>query len=335
MALVFGGLRVGESNSARPSVVVDATNAVGILKVRLALIQPSIPQTVKWDDDANLKAFQTILDLSAEAMEAKPDIVIWPEAALPRLLQYHEDTYKAVTGFARSHRVWMMVGAEDATPGEGPDGANNPNYFNSAFLVSPQGRLEMESKYDKRHLVIFGEYVPLARWLPFLRMFSPVGAGFTPGAGPVWMAPAAPFDVRAAPLICFEDCLPWMAREHVDADTDFLLNLTNDGWFGASSQQWQHAANSAFRAVENGVPMVRCANNGLSCWADEFGVLHDIEFDNGQSVYASGYKLIELEFWRPRVARVQTFYNRHGDWFGWSCAFLSVALLARSLRGRP
>lgn len=332
IALFFGVQRMGEPISSRFG---GNPSGEGVRTLRLAVVQPSIPQTVKWDDDANLKAFQIIQDLSAEAMKEKPDVVIWPEAALPKLLRYDEDTYRIVTEFARENGVWMLIGSEDAEAGEGPDGAEKPKFFNSAFVVTPEGGIDMESKYDKRHLVIFGEYVPLAKWLPFLRVFSPVGSGFAAGEEPVWMKFDETDTFRAAPLICFEDCFPGLARSHVDAETDFLINFTNDGWFGASSQQWQHAANSAFRAVENGVPMVRCANNGLSCWADEFGVLHEVEFANGQSVYGAGYKILELEFSRPRPKRTPTFYNRHGDWFGWSCVLLCLALLTQSWRRRP
>ncbi|MFT4588308.1 MAG: apolipoprotein N-acyltransferase [Limisphaerales bacterium] len=331
-ALVFGVLRVSDSVAPQPGEAAASDGHVRTL--RIALVQPSIPQTVKWDDEANLKAFQIIQDLSAEAMKDKPDVVIWPEAAMPKLLQYDEDTYRTVTSFARENKVWMLIGGEDAIAGEGPEGEKNPKFFNSAFVVTPEGEVDMESKYDKRHLVIFGEYVPLADWLPFLRVFSPVGSGFTAGTEPVWMKFDETEKFRVAPLICFEDCVASLAREHVDAETDFLLNLTNDGWFGASSQQWQHAANSAFRAVENGVPIVRCANNGLSCWADKYGVLHGVEFENGQSIYEAGYKIVELEFRRPRAPGQTTFYNRHGDWFGWGCVLLSAALLAQTFRKR-
>ena len=292
--------------------------------VRIALIQPSIPQTVKWDKEANQKAFQVILDLTEEAMVEKPEIVVWPEAALPKLLRYDQDTHAAVTGLAIRHKVWLFIGADDAEPVEAPDDEREAIFFNSAFAVSPQGQLT--AQYNKRRLVMFGEYVPLSEWLPFLRMFSPVGNGFTPGKEPVWFETRAPHNLRVGPLICFEDIFSDLAREHVDENTDFLLNVTNDGWFGAGSQQWQHAANAAFRAVENGVPIVRCANNGISCWADEFGILRETAFADGRSEYAAGYRIVKLPRQRPESWPARTFYNRHGDWFGWGCVLVSLIL---------
>ncbi len=321
-ALVGGAVVFGVGRIGAPAQGADAGDEP---PWSIALIQPSIPQTVKWDKEANQEAFQIILDLSGEAMAESPDIVVWPEAALPKLLRYDEDTHARVTGFAIRHQVWLLIGADDAEPGEGPEGNENPIFFNSAFAVSPQGRLA--AQYNKRRLVMFGEYVPLSRWLPFLRMFSPVGNGFTPGEEPVWFETRAPHNLRVAPLICFEDIFSDLAREHVDEDTDFLLNVTNDGWFGAGSQQWQHAANAAFRAVENGVPIVRCANNGISCWADEFGILRETGFADGRSEYAAGYKIVKLPRRRPESRPARTFYNRHGDWFGWGCVAVSLILL--------
>ncbi len=318
-AILFGVARIGApSGEVRPA--------------RLALIQPSIPQTVKWDAEANKKAFQIILDLSEEAMAEQPDMVVWPEAALPGLLRFDEETHEAVTGFAVQHKVWLLIGADDAEPARDPDGDQRPDYFNSAFAVSPEGRLA--AKYDKRRLVMFGEYIPLAKWLPLLKMLSPVGDGFTPGEKPVWLTPRAPRDLRVGVLICFEDIFSDLAREHADADTDFLLNVTNDGWFGSGSQQWQHAANAAFRAVENGVPIVRCANNGITCWADTRGILHETRFADGRDEHAAGYKIAEIPLPRSREPGTRTFYNRHGDWFGWGCLAATLALLALRMRRR-
>ena len=129
------------------------------------------------------------------------------------------------------------------------------------------------ARYIKRKLVIFGEYVPLADWLPFLKYLTPIQGGFTPGRRPVSF-PLPGLRAKTSVLICFEDIFPHLVREHVDDDTDFLVNLTNNGWFGESAAQWQHAANAVFRAVENGLPLVRCANNGLTCWVDATMYIH-------------------------------------------------------------
>ena len=135
----------------------------------------------------------------------------------------------------------------------------------------------------------------------------------------------APARVNASPLICYEDMFPQLGRRAVRDDTDFLVNVTNDGWFGRSAEQWQHMAGAVFRAVENGVPLVRCCNNGVTCWIDATGRVREIFHDNTGSVYGMGALTIDL----PLEKHSPTFYNRHGDWFGWGCVGFSFLLFAR------
>lgn len=304
-------------------------------ELRAVLVQPSIPQTVKWDPAENLKAFSKVLQLSETALQVKPDVLIWPEAAVPNLLRYDTNILQSVTNLARAHSVWMILGADDAEPSRRSSRPDDVDYFNSSFLINPQGALA--AKYDKRRLVIFGEYVPLARWLPFLKFFTPIEGGFTRGREPI------PFELdrpraKVAVLICFEDVFPHLAREYVAADTDFLVNLTNDGWFGESAEQWQHAANAVFRAVENGLPLVRCTNNGLTCWIDAAGRMHEVWFGDSPDIYGAGFKTARIPLRAGERRRAPTFYTRHGDWFGWSCVVLAVGLagwqLARVRRGK-
>ncbi len=142
-------------------------------------------------------------------------------------------------------------------------------------------------------LVVFGEYIPLVRWLPFVKWFTPIEGGFTPGDRPVPFALDNP-DVKTSVLICFEDIFPHVAREYADDDTDFLVNLTNNGWFGESAAQWQHAAGALFRAVENGLPLIRCCNNGLTCWVDAHGRLRQVFRDDRGTVYGAGFLTAEI-----------------------------------------
>jgi apolipoprotein N-acyltransferase len=134
-------------------------------------------------------------------------------------------------------------------------------------------------------------------------------------------------------LICFEDIFPHHTREYVDEDTDFLLNLTNNGWFGEGAAQWQHAANAVFRAVENGVPLVRCTNNGLTCWVDERGRMYDIYFPGTGDIYGVGFKLVKVPLLGGRK-REATFYRRHGDLFGWSCVAWAILAAGWTWRRR-
>ena len=309
--------------------------------LRVALIQPSIPQTVIWDNDEQKEAarFRQLLELTERAVAAKPLLVAWPEAAVPSLFRWStnaifegQTVYQAITGLARRHGVWLVIGADDA---ELNDQTRQPEFYNSSFLISPDGR--DIAVYRKQRLVMFGEYVPLSRTFPFLKNFTQVYGEFKPGKKPVTFAMPS-LGVKTSVLICFEDVFPHLAPRHLEEDTDFLLNLTNNGWFGESAAQWQHAAAAVFRAVENRLPLVRAANNGLSCWVDQNGGLHEVYFLGSTDIYQAGFKIAEVPLLtKPRAP---TIYHRYGDWFGWSCvglaAFLCLSIaVQRYKRSRP
>lgn len=300
----------------------------GSQALTLALVQPSIPQTMIWNPAEKTNRFAKLMQLSELALATKPDVLVWPEAALPDM---SAENFRAVTNLVATHRVWMVFGADDyeLKPGAPRDSNRAADYafYNSAFLLSPEGKVV--SAYRKRRLVLFGEYIPLADWLPFLKWFTPIEGGFTPGREPVafTLGEKGP---RAGMLICFEDALAPTVRESA-ADADFLLNLTNDGWFGESAQQFQHAAHSVFRAVENRRPVVRCTNNGLTCWVDEWGFTHDLGVGDAADVHGPGFRVVKL-FVPMRSPEARTFYQQHGNWFGWGCVFVALGLWWRARR---
>ncbi len=291
-------------------------------QIKVALVQPSIPQTLIWDVKENAARFQRVIALSEQALASKPDLLLWPESAVP---DFTPETGQAIAHLLAGHPVWLIFSGDSQEPLPSGQTAD----FNSGFLMNPTGA--MEAVYHKRRLVIFGEYIPLLRWLPFLKWLTPIGGGFTPGQRAVPFK-LADLSVTTSVLICFEDMFPQEARDHVDADTDFLINLTNDGWFGHGAAQRQQAAGALFRAIENGVPLVRCANNGLTCWIDPQGRIREIE-DQGGSIYGPGFITPSIPLRGPG-ARAPTFYNRHGDWFGWGCCAVSGLLLLMVIR-RP
>jgi apolipoprotein N-acyltransferase len=291
-------------------------------ELRLALIQPSIPQLLIWDHSEDANRFNKIMELSKRALGAKPDVLIWPESSMPNLT---EDNFRAITNLITTHKVWMILGADDVERRASAGDPGEAEYFNAAFLFDPDGRFV--ATYRKRHLVVFGEYLPLARALPFLRRIIPVPGDFTPGNKAVSFDLSEP-RARLSPLICFEDVIPGLTRRSARDDTDLLLNLTNDGWFGQSAAQWQQAANAVFRAVENSLPMVRCTNNGLTCWIDSRGRLREILQSETGDVYAAGFMIAKIPLPPDGKKREMTFFHRHGDWFGWGCVVLSVVACA-------
>ena len=296
--------------------------------LNVALVQPSIPQRVIWDPDANSNRFAKLLELSERALATKPDLLVWPEGAVPGALFDSPENYEAITNLVRRHGVWLVLNANDAELAPQPRSATDYNDFNAAFLVSPQGNFL--ARYRKQHLVIFGEYIPFARWLPFLERWTGMGS-FASGSGPVPFAMPA-LGCKTSVLICFEDVFPHLARRHVDDDTDFLLNLTNNGWFGESAAQWQHAASAVFRAIENGRPLVRCSNNGLTCWVDARGRVHGTYFEGTRDIYGPGFKLAAVPLLQGKASR--TFYRTYGDVFGWLCVGVSGLLVAASFLRR-
>jgi apolipoprotein N-acyltransferase len=312
----FGLARLREQNPDSPTL-------------RVALVQPSIPQKWIWASGEDSSWFNRVLDLTTRALTNETDLVLWPEAAIPHRIRYDEDTLNAVTSIAKSNRVWMIIGSDDLEPRAGSLNPEEADDLNSSFLVRPDGALV--ARYCKRNLVAFGEYIPLVRWLPFVKWFTPIDGGFTPGDKVV------PFElsdhnVKIATLICFEDMFPHLAREYVEADTDFLVNLTNDGWFGESAEQWQHAAGAVFRAVENGVPLARCCNNGITCWVDSRGRIREIFRDENRSVYGPGFMTAHIPVLASGETHLPTFYNRHGDWFGWACVGIATLVALARIR---
>jgi apolipoprotein N-acyltransferase len=288
-------------------------------ELTVALIQPDIPQTLIWDPAGDKVRFQTVLDLSEKALASNPRLLLWPESAVPDLT---DETQQAIVRLVRRHDTWLVFCAGTSEPA--PRGA--PHYFNSALLCNPDGVLE--AIYHKRRRVIFGEYIPLVHWLPFLKWLTPIGGEITAGDRPVEFEIQNP-SVRISVLICFEDMFPQEGREHVGPETDFLVNLTDDGWFGHGAEQWQQAASGIFRAVENGVPLLRCTNDGLTCWADAQGRIRQIH-NVGGDVYGPGFILARIPLRAPGD-RHRTFYNRHGDWFPLSCSGFGIGWLAATM----
>lgn len=291
-----------------------------VREVKIALVQPAIPQEAIWDANEKRQRFDKLIELSRAALAAEPDLLVWPETAMPDLIGRNAFTQQALRNLLRDQRAWIVMGGGDVRPVRGSKDA----YFNAAFLIDDKG--ELVSIYHKRHLVLFGEYMPGARRFPSLAKLRRGGMGMTPG-NQIGEFEIDSLALKFNVLICFEDVFPHEVRSTVNVESDFLLNLTNDGWFGDHWIQRQHAISAMFRAIENGLPLVRCANNGLTCWVDARGRLHEEFFPGSSDIYQAGFKTARVPLRLPGNRGEGTFYNRHGDWFGWCCVSLSLIVL--------
>ncbi len=233
-------------------------------RIRVGVAQGNIDQAQKWDPayrDATLRIYG---DLTRALANQGARLVLWPETAAPFYAQDRTPERVRLESLVRAEQVWLLFGAPGyvRTPG-------GVEYRNAVLLMDPAGRLR--GRYDKVHLVPFGEYVPLGRFLPFVRKLVQGAGDFRPGDG---IRPLRVPDLPAlGPLVCFEAIFPGLAAQHAAQGAQVLVVLTNDGWFGQTPGPAQHLAFSAWRAAENGLPLVRAANTGISAVFDRRGRL--------------------------------------------------------------
>jgi len=232
--------------------------------IRVALIQPNIPSEEKWDAAHQEKSIRTLTRLSREAAEQvpKPDLLIWPETALPFYVRLEAPKLERIFDLLKEVNVPLLVGYPDATLSL----SGGVTTHNAAGLMLPSHTIV--AQYDKIHLVPFGERIPFQELLPFLGKIDLGQAEWTPGTTPVL------FPFRNAPfgvLICFESIFPELARDYGIDGARFLVNITNDEWFGPTAAPRQHADMAILRCVEQELGMARCANTGISMIIDPMG----------------------------------------------------------------
>ncbi|MCB1410720.1 MAG: apolipoprotein N-acyltransferase [Rhodobacteraceae bacterium] len=245
----WGAARLREPAPATPGVMVR-------------VVQANVPQDQKWDPDLMDGFFRRHLALSATPAETRPDLVIWPESAAPFYLDRPGNGLRMA---AEAAGAPLVLGLDRRAP----DDQGIRRYYNALAVLDPQGT--PVAVYDKHHLVPFGEYIPLlGRWAEdrgWSGLAAQALAGYTPGPGPAVLdlGPAG----QVLPLICYEAVF---ARDLRTPDRpDWILQLTNDAWFGTHSGPYQHFAQARLRAIETGLPLVRAANTGISAVVDARG----------------------------------------------------------------
>jgi apolipoprotein N-acyltransferase len=268
--------------------------------INVALVQPNIQQSAKWDDAKDDEIRVRLEELTEEVAHLRGlDLVIWPETAVPDFVRNSPESYDMVSRLAMLGTP-LLVGTMDFTAS-----GSGIKYYNSSILFDTNGN-EI-GKYNKQHLVPFGEYVPFPN---LMRKFTPIEVDFGHGTGSTLL----PVNGKASfsVLICFEDTVAPLAVNAVRAGARWLVNQTNDAWFDPSAASEQHLAHAVFRCAENRVPMARCCNTGVTCFIDAYGSIK-----RSVAVRTAGFTASQLHP-RPDGAAL-TFYTRHGDLFAKLC----------------
>ncbi len=273
-------------------------------RVTCAIIQPNVDQSIKWNPTYQAQTMAVYERLTLAASPARPQLIVWPETALPFFFQDQSDLSAVVQSLATHLHADILFGSPAYQRKTG-----GFVYFNRAYLLSPAGNIDY---YDKVHLVPFGEYVPFKRLLFFVDRLVASAGDFASGKQ---IAPLKDKNLMVGPLICFEAIFPTLAREQVKKGAQVLVNLTNDAWFGSTSAPYQHLAMAVFRAVENRRPFIRAANTGFSAFITTTGEI------TSRSTLFMEQRLIG-DFY-PTSSPL-TFYTRFGDIFS---LFLSAVSL--------
>ena len=289
-------------------------------QMKVAIIQANIPQHMKW----RMMDWPTILakhqELTKDAIKSDPDIdlIIWPETSFPGIWGEDDVWVDKLLEFVQQMPVPILIGAvvnEDE------------KYYNSAVLLD--GSLDKFQRYDKMHLVPFGEYVPFGKSLPFLKEIIPV-EDFTPGSVPYLFNLEKNKDnanKRFAALVCFEDTVSELTSLFVRQGAKLLINITNDAWFKDTNAPFMHLQAAVFRTIENRRTLIRAANTGVSCIIDSYGRIRDYVKDNNKKTYISGYSIAEVSFMDE-----ETVFSHYGNWFINICLIFGIVGFCLSKR---
>lgn len=276
------------------------------------IAQGGIDQSVKWDPAHQRETLEIYRGLTLEAKAQGASVIVWPETAAPFFYGWEPALSAAVDNVAAEAGAPILFGAPWFDPSEGG------RYYNSVFHIDRRG--VALGRYDKRRLVPFGEYIPLKNLLFFLRKLTAGEQDFSAGTGP------ALFEVqgtRAGASVCYEALFPEIIRDGVRAGAGWLVNVTNDAWFGDTVAPRQHLAMARMRAVEFRRPMVRAANAGISAIIDERG-----EAAHRIGLFRKGVAVGGVS---PGVG--ETLYAKTGEIFGISCTIITFLILMATFAG--
>ncbi len=227
--------------------------------VKIVVIQPNLPQKEKWLPENREKIIEKMIFMTQQGLKKRPDLIIWPEAALPLLLEKEKALCERLQELVEKGETSLMLGGPRylAPPSKNQTTATQKKLYNSIFLFSPDNPRQV---YNKIKLVPYGEFTPFAEFFPFISKIVP-GLSYSPGDK---IHNFTLKQLKIAPSVCFEGVFPAFTAHFFEAGANILINLTNDAWFGDSPGPRQHLLNIRLRALENHCYIVRCANTGIS-----------------------------------------------------------------------
>jgi apolipoprotein N-acyltransferase len=281
---------------------------------RISVIQGNIDQAVKWDPAFQIVTVKKYNQLSSSVVHQKPDLIVWPESATPFYFMYDVTPSEMVFEGIRETATDYLIGSPSFKRKDGV-----VEYYNSAYLINPEDKTI--GKYDKTHLVPFGEYVPFKKWLPFLgKIVAQVGdfRGGKVGKTLPWR------DAQLGIQICYEIIFPGLSRAMTRNNASLLINITNDAWFGKTSGPYQHFSMTVFRAVENRRSLARAANTGISGFIDPAGrILESTELLQD----AVATQVLPL-------LKEKSIYTKVGDLFAQACLGVAILILVAEIYTR-
>jgi apolipoprotein N-acyltransferase len=308
---LIGNLIYGHFRLNRVAAEMRAARTLDV-----AAVQGSIDIKRKWNIaylESNLKSY---LDLTGNVPNAK--LYLWPESAIEDWVPEDAEKLPAEIVPTLPRGSSLVFGARSFI---GKPDSPDMKAFNSAFLIDSEG--QVHGRYHKQVLLAFGEYIPFAPILSKVPGMPPVGEGFSRGDGPITLD--LPGGIKVAPLICYEDIMPELARGFVkEKGANLLVNLTNDAWFGDTVAPWLHARLAQWRAIETRRSLVRVTNTGLTTIINPKGEMLDT-----LPLFAPGVLRAKVE-----IMEGETPYVRYGDWFAWMMVAGSILILLRGRRLR-
>jgi apolipoprotein N-acyltransferase len=280
--------------------------------VNVVAVQPNVPMTLVKSTSEMQELLDRHLSISTNALQSfnndpLPRLVIWPESPMNFTYGSDRTLQNLIAKFAKENRTSVLLNSLERAPGDGA--------YNSAVLINEEGR--QIAQYDKIRLMPFGEYVPLPRWLGG-SLISGIVGDFTPGNRYALMPVA---NHQSGVFICIESAYPSIASMLTKEGAEVLINISNDGYLGPTAVMRQHLANTVFRAVENGRPLLRVTNTGISAYISATGTVSDA---------TEGFKPT-VRIWQVDERRWDTFYTRYGDLFVQLCALVTIATVLTAL----